>query len=60
MNGAVLAAEYSKGPKNGPKAWLTFNVIAGGERSFVEEIGVSGKLEARRIAAKRNAIAWNF
>jgi hypothetical protein len=60
VSAATLAAEYSKGPKSGPKGWLDINVIANGERSFVEAIGVSGKAEARRIAKQRNAVCWNF
>lgn len=56
----ILAAEYSKGPKVGPKGWLTFNIIANGRREFVEGFGVSGKVEARRIAKQRNAKCWNF
>ncbi len=57
---ATLAAEYSKGSKSGPKAWLDFNIIENGERRHVETIGVSGKLEARRLAKQRNAVCWNF
>lgn len=56
----MLVAEYSKGPKNGPKAWLTLNNIVNGNRDFVEMMGVSGKAEARRIANQRSAKVWNF
>lgn len=56
----TLAAEYSKGGKAGPKAWLDLNIIANGERQHVETVGVSGKGEARRIARQRGAKCWNF
>lgn len=56
----TLAAEYTKGSKDGPKGWLTLNIIANGRREFIETVGVSGKVEARRIAKQRNAKCWNF
>lgn len=60
MSAAVFAAEYTKGPKSGPKAWLTLNVIENGSRRFIEQVGVSGKAEARKIAKTCNATCWNF
>ena len=56
----TLAAEYTKGSKSGPKGWLTLNIIANGRREFIEQVGVSGKVEARRIAKARNATPRNF
>lgn len=56
----MLAAEYTVGRKGEPKGWLDINVIANGHRQHVETIGVSGKREARQIAAARGATPWNF
>lgn len=56
---SILAAEYTNKSKHEP-AWLTLNRIENGRRSFVLQIGVSGKVEARRVAKQHGAQPWNF
>ena len=63
MTGApcILAAEFTNGSKTRP-ARLDFTVIdpARGERKTLSSVAVSGKREARQLAAKRGAKPWNF
>ena len=54
---SVLAASYFAG--RGRKT-LQIEEIAGGRRTILEEIVVSGRQEARQIAAARGARCWNF
>ena len=55
----MLAAEFTKGTKR-RKPVLTFNRISDGRRAHVETLTVASKPEARRLAAERNAVCWNF
>lgn len=59
MAPAILAAEFTNGSKTRP-ACLTLNRIANGRRDLVASFPVSGKREARQIAAKHAAKPWNF
>ena len=55
----VIEAHYT----NGSARWSASVQIAervGGDRRFTYEIPVSGKREARKVAAQHNAICWNF
>ncbi|WP_374310622.1 hypothetical protein [Methylocella sp.] len=54
---AVLAASYSV---HRTRKTLQIEEIAGGRRTVLEEIVVSGRQEARQIAAARGARCWNF
>ena len=60
MNAAtILAAEFTTGSKRRASV-LTLNIIANGERQFVREFAVTGKREARQLAARHSATPWNF
>ena len=54
---AALAASYYAGRD---RKTLQIERIAGGRRTILEEIAVSGRREARQIAAARGAKCWNF
>ena len=55
----IIAAEYTNGSKHYPPC-LYINRIANGRRSNIVAISVSGKREARKVAAEYNATPWNF
>jgi hypothetical protein len=59
MTTAILAAEFTNGTKRRP-AKLDITSIANGRRTYLETLTVSGKREARAIAAERGAQPWNF
>lgn len=52
----TIAAEYT----SGKKPTLDITVIADGRRSHIATHFVSGKREARKLAASLNAQPWNF
>ena len=54
----TLAADYTQGGKSGN--WLAIYKLADGRRYPQEEVRVSNKTEARRIAKLRGATPWNF
>ena len=55
----ILAAEFTNKSKTHP-AELTINKIVNGRREAMFWTQVSGKREARKIAAERGATPWNF
>lgn len=55
----MLAAEFTNGSKARP-AVLTLNRIANGRRDLVASFAVTGKREARQLAAQHGAKPWNF
>lgn len=55
----MLVAEYTNGSKRRP-ATLDLNIIENGRREFIFQHVVTGKVEARKIAAARGAKCWNF
>ena len=55
-DGEIIAAEFTTGKH--PR--LTINRIFAGRRERVAEYVVSGKREARALAATLNAQPWNF
>lgn len=55
----ILAAEYTTRGRGLP-ATLYINRIIDGRRSNVIAFNVSGKREARQLAKRYNAVAWNF
>lgn len=55
----VIAAEYTNGSKRYPPC-LYINRISNGRRSNIVALTVSGKREARKLAAEYNATPWNF
>ena len=55
----IIAAEYTTGSKARP-ATLAITQIADGRRTYIAEHVVSGKAEARKLAAKLGAKPWNF
>lgn len=59
MTTSTLAAEYTSASK-ARAAVLTLNVIEDGRRTFVRDMPVSGKREARELARAFNATPWNF
>ncbi|WP_395697960.1 hypothetical protein [Methylocella sp.] len=56
-NPTVVAASYHM---HHTRKTLQLEEIAGGRRTVLEEIVVSGRREARQIAAARGARCWNF
>jgi len=52
----TIAAEYTSGKQ--PR--LSITQIENGRRTFLSTHPVSGKREARAVAAKFNAKPWNF
>lgn len=55
----MIAAEYTN-PTKKISAMLWITKIENGRRELLESYSVSGKREARQIAAKHNAKPWNF
>lgn len=53
---AITAAEYTAGKQ--PQ--VNINIIKNGRRSWVATYRVTGKREARKVAAQFNAQPWNF
>ena len=56
-NEPIKTADYYASAKN---KYVRIGMIANGERTYIKQIKVSGKIEARRIAAQENAKCWNF
>lgn len=57
--GTQLIAEFTQGgQRSSPK--ITINRLVDGRRQHVETRAISGKREARAIAAARGAQPWNF
>ena len=56
---AVRAAEFTQGTKVRPSV-LEITLIDNGSRTYLERHVVLGKAEARKLAAKLDAIPWNF
>lgn len=55
----MIAAEYTNGTaKISPMLFIT--KIENGRREFLQSHAVSGKREARKLAAELNAKPWNF
>ena len=55
----MIAAEYTNGTaKISPVLWIT--KIENGRRELIQSYSVSGKREARKLAAELNAKCWNF
>jgi hypothetical protein len=55
----TIAAEYTRATKRiSPMLWIT--KIEDGRRTYVGGFSVSGKVEARKVAAQHNAKPWNF
>lgn len=55
----MIAAEYTNGTaKISPMLFIT--KIENGRRQLVDSYSVSGKREARKLAAELNAKPWNF
>lgn len=55
----MIAAEYTNGTaKISPVLWIT--KIENGRRELLQSYSVSGKREARKLAAELNAKCWNF
>jgi hypothetical protein len=55
----IIAAEYTRATKRiSPMLWIT--KIENGRRTYVGGFSVSGKVEARKVAAQHNAEPWNF
>jgi len=55
----MFAAEYTNGTaKISPMLFIT--KIQNGRREYVNGYSVSGKREARKLAAELNAKPWNF
>ena len=55
----MIAAEYTNGTaKISPMLFIT--KIENGRREFLQSYSVSGKREARKLAAELNAKCWNF
>ena len=52
----ILAAEYT----TGKQPMLSITRIADGRREYIAEQPVSGKREARMVAAALGATPWNF
>lgn len=56
---ARLIAEFTNGSKRvAPK--LTLAAVANGRRTILKTVSVSGRAQARSIAAEHGAQAWNF
>lgn len=55
----VLAADYTNGSKK-RAASLTLYAISNGRREQHNERAVSGKAEARKVAASLGYQCWNF
>ena len=55
----IIAAEYTRATKRiSPMLWIT--KIENGRRTYVDGLSVSGKVEARKVAAQYSAKPWNF
>jgi hypothetical protein len=52
----TIAAEYT----GGKRPSLDITIIADGRRSTIKTIAVSGRREARKVAAEQGAQPWNF
>lgn len=55
----MTVAEFTNGSKARP-AQVAINEIVGGRRRQISTHTVSGKREARAVAAQFNAKPWNF
>jgi len=55
----VKEAHYTNGSTRKP-ATVSIAVRFNSDRRFTHEIPVTGKREARKVAAQHNAICWNF
>lgn len=55
----MIAAEYTN-PTKKISAMLWITKIENGHREYLNSYSVSGKREARKIAAELNAKPWNF
>ena len=55
----ILAAEYTNGTNKCPPC-LYINRIENGRRSNISAYTVTGKREARKLAAILGATPWNF
>lgn len=56
---ATFAAEFTNGSKRvNPR--LTFTRIENGQRDRLYEVAVKNKRDARKLAAERGAVCWNF
>lgn len=55
----TVAAEYYPGTRTA-HATLEITAIADGRRTHLQTIFVSGRREARTLAASLNAKPWNF
>ena len=53
----MLTANYTSTRK---VHFVTISRVDGGRRQHVATIHVSGKVEARRVAAEHGAKCWNF
>ena len=55
----TIAAEYTAPTKRiSGMVWIT--KIENGQRTYLTNFSVSGKIEARKVAADNNAKPWNF
>lgn len=55
----VIEAHYTNGSARKPaKVFIASRTI--GQRRWTHEIAVTGKREARKVAAQHNATPWNF
>ena len=55
----TIAAEYTAPTKRiSGMVWIT--KIENGQRTEIANFSVSGKVEARKVAAANNAKPWNF
>ena len=55
----VIEAHYTNKGSNRPATvFIASRTI--GQRRWTHEIPVTGKREARKVAAQHNAICWNF
>jgi hypothetical protein len=55
----VIEAHYTNASSRWP-ATVQIAERVRGDRQFKQMIAVSGKREARKVAAQHNAIPWNF
>ena len=55
-NTSILAAEYT----TGKQPTLSFTEISNGRRTYLKTVPVSGKREARQMAAQFGYTPWNF
>jgi len=56
----VIAAEYTQGSRRISPMVFISKIENGNREILVDSIAVSGKREARKVAAQFNAQPWNF